>query len=474
MVHLAPSCQQPHAQQPQPKSDEKRSIESGGFRLWMGELDPAWDEQYILGLYKPWRACKVIIQRKGYQRNKQQRNGVIGKGELIRAAFVEFEDEECAFAALAACNGKPIADCCPGSPAVDASSPSRRVFCLRSAEGCAMNSLDRARSMLRPHAALQSKSSLESRPPLPRRADCDDCKANSAFHVAQCLDELAVQLHYRSLFAIHQNMGIQEPRKSKAGWQPSLEEQLDPLGPNKLRERLIKDFGACSEELDLTLASVLQQQGRVAKIALLLSRLCADYQRQSCRQYRKMEGRAVPHDLYDQLLQRLRETKWELNKRKLDASEYLTLRRPWDSAQAGEAKRAAAKLERHRKLWNAAAAIMDSLVTPPFEYTSMAITKNFVGSPHIDQMDRTHQFAISLGEFSGGGRLCVEASANEVLCADTQGKLACIDGRYPHWVSGYDGERFSIIYFKVDGEHTEMKGAAPLEGWVQLQVSDVE
>lgn len=37
-----------------------------------------------------------------------------------------------------------------------------------------------------------------------------------------------------------------------------------------------------------------------------------------------------------------------------------------------------------------------------------AVTKNFRGSPHIDQNDLSVQYALSVGDFGPGGELCVE------------------------------------------------------------------
>jgi hypothetical protein len=39
-----------------------------------------------------------------------------------------------------------------------------------------------------------------------------------------------------------------------------------------------------------------------------------------------------------------------------------------------------------------------------------------------------------------------------VQVVDTKGRMAKVDGRFPHWVSPYTGERYSIIWFTTDGE----------------------
>ena len=48
----------------------------------------------------------------------------------------------------------------------------------------------------------------------------------------------------------------------------------------------------------------------------------------------------------------------------------------------------------------------------------------------------------------------MEWSAREVAEVDTKGRLGKVDGRYPHWVSPYEGERFSVIYYQTLGDVT--------------------
>jgi len=50
------------------------------------------------------------------------------------------------------------------------------------------------------------------------------------------------------------------------------------------------------------------------------------------------------------------------------------------------------------------------------------------------------------GEFSSGGRIAVECSPFLVAEVDTKGRFGKVDGRFPHWVTPYEGERFSLIY----------------------------
>ena len=78
---------------------------------------------------------------------------------------------------------------------------------------------------------------------------------------------------------------------------------------------------------------------------------------------------------------------------------------------------------------------------PAFEYDRLAVTKNFTGSPHVDKDDVTFQYALSLGDFaeSGGGELVVESeSGDERWVVETRNRVARVDGRFAHWVRGYD------------------------------------
>lgn len=63
-----------------------------------------------------------------------------------------------------------------------------------------------------------------------------------------------------------------------------------------------------------------------------------------------------------------------------------------------------------------------------WSWDGLAVSHNFVGSPHIDTHDVSEQFALSLGDFGsedgGGGELCVESAPMEVTRVNTHGRLA--------------------------------------------------
>ena len=50
------------------------------------------------------------------------------------------------------------------------------------------------------------------------------------------------------------------------------------------------------------------------------------------------------------------------------------------------------------------------------------------------------------GEYHGGGSIAVECSPFQVAHVDTKGRFGKVDGRWPHWVTEYEGTRYSLIY----------------------------
>jgi len=96
-------------------------------------------------------------------------------------------------------------------------------------------------------------------------------------------------------------------------------------------------------------------------------------------------------------------------------------------------------------------------------YSGIAVTKNFVASPHIDDRDQSFQYAVSLGNFTEGGELCVEGtqlperragktskedSIEFVNVVETKNRIARVDGRNVHWVRTWQGgDRYSLIFY---------------------------
>lgn len=53
----------------------------------------------------------------------------------------------------------------------------------------------------------------------------------------------------------------------------------------------------------------------------------------------------------------------------------------------------------------------------------------------------------------------MEATPVEVVEIDTRHAVARMDGRFPHWVTGYTGTRYSVIWYKTYGEETPVTTA---------------
>jgi hypothetical protein len=118
------------------------------------------------------------------------------------------------------------------------------------------------------------------------------------------------------------------------------------------------------------------------------------------------------------------------------------------------ARRAAAKLASYKEMWDTAICVLCS-VDESFagRVTAIAFTKNFVGSPHIDTQNTGPFYGLALGDFvSPGGALCVEQSARVVAYVDTRHRLGMVDGRFPHWVAPYEGNRYSVIFYQTRGD----------------------
>ena len=59
--------------------------------------------------------------------------------------------------------------------------------------------------------------------------------------------------------------------------------------------------------------------------------------------------------------------------------------------------------------------------------------------------------------------MCVETSANEVVRVQTKDRFAAVDGRFPHWVSGYSGTRYSVVWYQTKGQGNPKTHALPKE-----------
>ncbi len=258
--------------------------------------------------------------------------------------------------------------------------------------------------------------------------------------------------------------------------------QLEPLSTPQLRARLAKCFGVAtspdSADRDALLEKVVE---------------CYNERRQPPRPTRRVEGAPLGPAgelAYEALLGELRATVFpgeeKRERPKIRAEGYIILQRPAegvdvaagaepsaeDGAEDGagrdgpadaracergsmstKARLALAKLRRHARIWDLAAEIIAE-ADPQYaaRYTAVAVTKRFEGSPHIDTENCAPFYGLGLGEYAGGF-ICVESEDGMgVYEVDTQRRLGKVDGRYPHWVSPHEGERYSIIYYQTAGD----------------------
>jgi hypothetical protein len=269
-----------------------------------------------------------------------------------------------------------------------------------------------------------------------------------------------------------------------AGQDPPLMDQLRPLSTDELRARTKRLVGespptncengqlengssnenghasssasinpvlSSTPSFNLTLALsnlTLAQQHEQA-----LEQAVAAYQTAGLpRHYIHQKGRLVPLDIRQRLLSILQELRWSVpnHRQGMTAERYLVLQTKVNTDVF------------YGNLREACRALMN-WADPNYFYSGIAVTKNFVASPHIDDCDQTYQYAISLGEFESGGELCVEGyraesesetGQNFVNVVETRNRIARVDGRHVHWVRTFGkGDRYSLIFYDTSDRH---------------------
>ena len=64
--------------------------------------------------------------------------------------------------------------------------------------------------------------------------------------------------------------------------------------------------------------------------------------------------------------------------------------------------------------------------------------------------------------------IAVEYDASTVCWVDTRRKFGRVDGRFPHWVTDYSGERYSLIYYRTEGDADPLPDV-PVDGAYRLE-----
>ena len=225
---------------------------------------------------------------------------------------------------------------------------------------------------------------------------------------------------------------------------PPLHLQLMAMSTQEL-ERRVKRLCDDNDIIKDMIKFSNNKRDKVHYHAALAYELAAILKSRPIKYYR---GVPVPKDATVELLNYLRSCNlWpskETQRKGVSASNYLTVRK-----QHGE---------ECNQIWDLCRDLIHSVI-PDAIYNALAITRGFKGSPHVDLHDKTFQHVIALGDFEGG-QLCCELDelGMESVAIDVKSRFGRIDGRSVHWVNGWSGERFSIVYYSTD----EKDGTAKL------------
>jgi hypothetical protein len=197
-----------------------------------------------------------------------------------------------------------------------------------------------------------------------------------------------------------------------------------------------------------------------------MDQLLQAYAQDGPRTILQATGTPVAPAVIAELTDCLRNLSWPNTTRerpKVKAHKYFTLQRPdtkFTVETGAKARLNAQKLEKYADLWdlmNRTLASVDAEYA--VAYTGVAVTNGFIDSPHIDTENIGPFYAISLGDFEGGGCIAVESGPKEVTHLTTRHCLCKVDGRFPHWVTKYTGERYSLIFYRTVGEVTPITKA---------------
>lgn len=182
---------------------------------------------------------------------------------------------------------------------------------------------------------------------------------------------------------------------------PPLSEQLRPFTINELENRIrelkinhdiqekqvnFKDDNNKSNQSD---DDQIKTQTHIHEN--ILGKTVAIYNSIGPRKEIKSMGRLVPDNITKPLLKILEALRWSVpnDRRHLTAERYLVLpTNVTNDRFYGNLREACTELMQ----WT----------DKSYFYSGIAVTKNFVSSPHIDDRDQSYQYALSLGDFEGG------------------------------------------------------------------------
>lgn len=173
-----------------------------------------------------------------------------------------------------------------------------------------------------------------------------------------------------------------------------LRSQLEPLSTPQLSKRLEQTFG-------VSLSDGVTTEDRYDR-EFVMTKLLDCYEKHGPRRVIHVEGNLVPSSEYlASLLTALEAIPWPKTTRerpKIRAENYMILQKPGvgkpDSART---RKETAKLDKYRSLFELAVETLAEIDKDfAHRFTALAVTKNFVGSPHIDTLNVGPFYGLSL------------------------------------------------------------------------------
>lgn len=170
-----------------------------------------------------------------------------------------------------------------------------------------------------------------------------------------------------------------------------LQSQLEPLSTPQLLKRLERTFCILLDK----------QSDQAYDREFIMKTLLESYSKHGDREIRKEIGIPVSFQKQTALLAELNAVNWPRTTRerpKIRAEYYMILQKPGSGkADSVRTKTETAKLTRYKKLFDLAVETLTE-IDPLFadRFTALAVTKNFVGSPHIDTLNVGPFYGMSL------------------------------------------------------------------------------
>jgi hypothetical protein len=173
-----------------------------------------------------------------------------------------------------------------------------------------------------------------------------------------------------------------------------LRSQLEPLSTPQLSKRLEQTFG-------VSLSVGVAEQDRYDR-EFVMKKLLGCYEQHGPRRVIKVDGHIMPSsNRLASILAELEAIPWPRTTRerpKIQAEYYMILQKPGSGKpDSARTRNETAKLNRYRPLFEMA---VDTLAEhdPDFaqRFTALAVTRNFVGSPHIDTLNVGPFYGLSL------------------------------------------------------------------------------